>query len=55
MNRTLRNADADFVGLYNFARLLRDPRFLTALQISALWEVITVTGTCYYWRWAWRF
>ena len=45
MNRTLRNADADFVGLYNFARLLRDARFLNALQISALWEVITVTGT----------
>jgi multiple sugar transport system permease protein len=45
MNRSLQRADYHFVGLYNFARLFRDSRFLHALQISALWEVITVTGT----------
>ena len=45
MNRTLRSPDYEFVGLYNFARLLRDQRFFNALQVSALWELITVSGT----------
>ena len=45
MNRTLRFPDADFVGAYNFLRLLRDRRFFNALEISAIWEVVTVTGT----------
>lgn len=45
MNRTLRNADSQFVGAYNFLRLLRDKRFFNALEISAIWEVVTVTGT----------
>ncbi|SPF81719.1 carbohydrate ABC transporter permease [Pseudoprimorskyibacter insulae] len=44
-NRTLRSPDYDFVGAYNFLRLLRDSRFFNALEISALWEVITVSGT----------
>ncbi|NVK61445.1 MAG: sugar ABC transporter permease, partial [Rhodobacteraceae bacterium] len=44
MNRTLRSADYDFVGAYNFLRLLRDRRFMNALEISALWEIITVLG-----------
>ncbi|MEO5614141.1 MAG: hypothetical protein ABIR04_04365 [Cypionkella sp.] len=34
MNYTQRNADADFIGLYNFARTLRDLRFPNAQQIS---------------------
>jgi multiple sugar transport system permease protein len=45
MDRTLRYADYDFVGAYNFLRLMRDSRFFNALEISAIWEVVTVTGT----------
>lgn len=45
MNRSLQSADYKFVGLYNFARLLRDRRFLNALQVSAVWELVTVLGT----------
>ncbi|WP_095588241.1 carbohydrate ABC transporter permease [Actibacterium ureilyticum] len=45
MNRTLRSPEYEFVGAYNFLRLLRDSRFFNALEISALWELITVTGT----------
>ena len=45
MNRTLRSPDYEFVGAYNYLRLLRDSRFFNALQISAIWEIVTVTGT----------
>lgn len=45
MNRTLRSADYNFVGLYNYLRLLRDKRFFNALEISFWWELVTVTGT----------
>jgi len=45
MDRSLRYADYDYAGLYNFERLLRDRRFLNALKISALWETITVAGS----------
>jgi multiple sugar transport system permease protein len=45
MDRSLRYADYNFVGLYNYLRLLHDSRFLNALKISALWEVITVAGS----------
>lgn len=45
MNRTLRSPDYEFVGLYNYLRLLRDKRFFNALEISAIWEVVTVAGT----------
>ncbi|MBC8719715.1 MULTISPECIES: carbohydrate ABC transporter permease [Brucella/Ochrobactrum group] len=45
MDRSLRYADYDFVGLYNYQRLLGDRRFLNALKISAVWELVTVTGT----------
>lgn len=44
-NRRLSTPDADFVGLYNYARLLRDKRFFNALQVSGLWELVTVVGT----------
>ena len=44
INRTLRSPDADFVGAYNFLRLLRDRRFFNALETSIIWEVITVSG-----------
>ncbi len=45
MNRTLRSSDYEFVGAYNFLRLLRDKRFFNALEISAIWELVTVAGT----------
>lgn len=45
MDRSLRFADYDFVGLYNYQRLLSDRRFYNALAVSAKWEVITVAGT----------
>ncbi|MCG8357842.1 MAG: sugar ABC transporter permease [Kiloniellales bacterium] len=45
MDRSLRYPDYEFVGLYNFERLLRDRRFINALWISAVWEVVTVAGT----------
>ena len=45
MNRTLRSPDYEFVGLYNYLRLFRDKRFFNALEISALWELVTVAGT----------
>lgn len=45
MNRALGSPEYEFVGLYNYLRLLRDKRFFNALEISLLWEVITVTGT----------
>ncbi|WP_421566589.1 carbohydrate ABC transporter permease [Ochrobactrum sp. EDr1-4] len=45
MDRSLRYADYDFVGLYNYQRLLGDRRFLNALKISAIWELVTVIGT----------
>lgn len=45
MDRSLRSPEYEFAGLYNFERLLRDRRFFNALRISAIWEVVTVTGT----------
>lgn len=45
MNRALRSPDYEYVGLYNYLRLLRDKRFFNALEISLIWELITVTGT----------
>lgn len=45
MDRSLRYQDYEFVGLYNYQRLFGDQRFLNALKISALWEVITVIGS----------
>lgn len=45
MNRALRSPDYEFVGLYNYLRLLRDKRFFNALEISLIWEMVTVAGT----------
>lgn len=45
MDRSLRYVDYDFVGLYNYERLLLDRRFINALIVSAKWELITVVGT----------
>lgn len=45
MDRSLRYPTYDFVGLYNYQRLFADRRFLKALKISAIWEVVTVAGS----------
>lgn len=45
MNRTLRSPHADFVGLANFQRLFSDHRFLHAVEVSVIWELLTVIGT----------
>lgn len=44
-NRILRTPDYEFVGLYNFFRMWRDRRLFNALEISAIWEIVTVAGT----------
>ena len=45
MNRALGSPDYEFVGFYNYLRLLRDKRFFNALEISLIWELVTVVGT----------
>lgn len=45
MNRALGSPEYEFVGLYNYLRLLRDKRFFNALEISLIWELVTVAGT----------
>ncbi|UXT60736.1 sugar ABC transporter permease (plasmid) [Agrobacterium fabrum] len=44
MDRSLRYPEYHFAGLYNYQRLLSDRRFINALQISAIWEIVTVAG-----------
>ena len=44
-DRMLRYPDSVYVGFDNFARLFRDRRFANALQVSAIWEVVTVVST----------
>jgi multiple sugar transport system permease protein len=44
-DRMLRYPDAVYVGFENFERLFRDRRFINALQVSAIWEVVTVVST----------
>lgn len=45
MNRALRSPEYEFVGAYNYLRLLRDKRFFNALETSLIWELVTVSGT----------
>ncbi len=45
MNRALRSSEYEFVGAYNYLRLLRDKRFFNALETSLIWELVTVSGT----------
>lgn len=45
LNRSLQRSTYHFVGLRNYERLLTDDRFMNALRVSALWELITVAGT----------
>ncbi len=44
-NRVLRYQDSDYVWFDNFIRLAGDRRFLNAIQVSAVWEVVTVVGS----------
>ncbi|KAF1042223.1 MAG: Lactose transport system permease protein LacF [Herbaspirillum frisingense] len=43
-NRVLRYADSDYVWLRNFGRLFSDRRFINAIEVSAVWEIVTVAG-----------
>ncbi|MGJ8491247.1 hypothetical protein ACSFB2_13580, partial [Glaesserella parasuis] len=40
----LRYPDSDYVWLRNVERLMSDRRFLNAIEVSAIWEVVTVLG-----------
>lgn len=44
-DRELGGADIGFVWLGNFAQLLSDRRFLNSIQVSLVWEVLTVVST----------
>lgn len=43
-DRVLRYPDSEYIWLENFAMLFSDRRFLNAVQVSALWELVTVVG-----------
>lgn len=43
-NRVLRYPDSEYVWLRNFVRLMSDRRFLNAIEVSAVWEIVTVVG-----------
>ena len=43
-NRVLRYPDSEYVWLRNFIRLFSDRRFLNSIEVSAIWEIITVIG-----------
>lgn len=43
-NYTLRSQTTRWVGFDNFVRLWRDRRLFNALEVSALWEIVTVLG-----------
>ena len=42
---TLSSPESGYIGLDNYVELIRDPRFLNALQVSLKWELITVVST----------
>ena len=44
-NRELGQPEAQMVWLQNFAALVSDRRFLNAVRVSLVWEVVTVTST----------
>jgi multiple sugar transport system permease protein len=44
-NRVLRYTDSDYVWLRNFTRLFHDRRFFNAIEVSAIWELVTVVGS----------
>ena len=44
-DRSLRFPGRFYIGFANFERLFSDRRFINALRVSAVWEVVTVAGT----------
>lgn len=44
-DRELGNPDISFVWFANFIQLFSDRRFLNSIQVSLIWEVVTVTAT----------
>ena len=44
-NRALQFESSHYVGFANFAKLMTDRRFINALKVSAIWELVTVAGT----------
>lgn len=44
-NYTLRSTTTRWVGFLNFERMWDDRRLFNALEVSAIWEVVTVAGT----------
>lgn len=43
-NRVLRYSDSEYVWFRNFARLFSDRRFVNSIEVSAIWEIVTVVG-----------
>jgi len=44
-NRELSNPDSQYVWLANFEALFGDKRFLNAMWVSLIWEILTVSAT----------
>lgn len=43
-NRVLRYPDSEYVWFRNFLRLAADRRFINSIEVSAIWEIVTVLG-----------
>ncbi|CAM2197130.1 sugar ABC transporter permease [Paraburkholderia sp. A1RI_3L] len=43
-NRVLRYPDSEYVWFRNFLRLATDRRFINSIEVSAIWEIVTVLG-----------
>lgn len=43
-NRVLRYSDSEYVWFRNFLRLAADRRFINSIEVSAIWEIVTVVG-----------
>ncbi|WP_042302404.1 carbohydrate ABC transporter permease [Paraburkholderia kururiensis] len=43
-NRVLRYPDSEYVWFRNFLRLAADRRFINSIEVSAIWEIVTVSG-----------
>ncbi len=44
-NRELSSPDSQYVWFANFIALFHDARFLHAMWVSLIWEILTVTAT----------
>ncbi|TAL94711.1 MAG: sugar ABC transporter permease [Paraburkholderia sp.] len=43
-NRVLRYPDSEYVWFRNFVRLTADRRFINSIEVSAIWEIVTILG-----------